>query len=101
MEPVTDEMARRELPSYLGTPHTIEALENTFGVGGVSEHPEGGKLVTVHEREYIDYVTRKLLAIKVCQMRLKVVAPSAYPLLFVGRTQKHTHRIHTGTRYCK
>ena len=91
MEPVTDEMARRELLSHLGMPHTIEALENTFKVGGVSEHPEGGKLVTVHEREYIDYVTRKLLALTECQMRLKVVASTANDLCCLGLYQKHTH----------
>ena len=62
LEPAMDMMARRELPSHLGTPHMIEALDNPFEIRGVSEHPEGGRVVTAHKRdeELIDYVTRTL-----------------------------------------
>ena len=59
LEPAMDEMAKRELPTHLGTPHTIEALTNPFYLGGISDHPHGGKVVTAHVRELIDYVTRK------------------------------------------
>ena len=61
-------MNKRELPSHLGTPHTMEVITSEFSLGGISDHEHGGKVVTAHKRDdFIDYVTRKYIAITPCK----------------------------------